>query len=571
MLGQFRKSKINIRLSCQLGRKLSTTPLRPVGTTDARNSSIDFNDAKNSFKNKTTSDLLRSYVVFSICQTRFIVKHSETLLKLSYAVLGKNITNIALKSSFFSHFCAGENEILIKPTVQYLNANGVGSILDYASESDVQEESESANDKSPEIATKQKQNVQCRVYDYKDEVLCDAHAKTFRDCIQAVHNVSPTGFAAIKCTALGNPKLLETVSTAITELKKLFQKFDEKNTGFVTRDQFRKAYSTFFVGGNVDEIFGTLDMDHNDSVDYIEWTNGFAVDELHKLTNLCRETGPLKRAILDENERLLFQQMRKRIFSLAELAKSLNVRLMIDAEHTYFQPAIDYITRDLAKNFNKEYPVIFGTYQMYLKDSRDRLFTDIERANQGGYKFAAKLVRGAYMQLERERAKQLGMWFPLLYSYNKNISVNIISYFCIIIILVGYEDPIQPSLDATHANYNACLQAMIERIKAGSSLEIMIASHNQKSVELAIDTMRKLQLPPSSSVYFGQLLGMSDHISFSLGKAGYKAYKYVPYGKVEEVMPYLLRRAQENSDALGGAKKELKMVQSELARRIFGI
>lgn len=539
MLTYLRKPKISFSSRFR-SLKLSTNSLTGIN--------IDFNDAKNSFKNKTTSDLLRSYVVFSICQTRFIVKHSEKLLRFSYSFLGKNITNTILKKSFFSHFCAGENEVLIKPTVHYLNANGVGSILDYASESDVQDESDTttntttSKDQNIESPMKSKQNVQCRVYDYKDEVLCDLHAKTFRDCIEAVHNVSPTGFAAIKCTALGNPKLLETVSTAITELKKLFQKFDEKNTGFVTREQFKKAYSTFFVGGNVDEIFATLDIDHNDSIDYIEWTNGFAVDELHKLTNLCRETGPLKRAILDENERVLFQQMRRRIFSLAEFAKSQNVRLMIDAEHTYFQPAIDYITRDLARNFNKEYPVIFGTYQMYLKDSRDRLFTDVTRAEQGGYQFAAKLVRGAYMQLERERAKT-----------------------------IGYEDPIQPSLNATHSNYNTCLQAMIERIAKGSKVEIMIASHNQQSVELAIETMQKFQLPPSSNVYFGQLLGMSDHISFSLGKEGYKAYKYVPYGKVEEVMPYLLRRAQENSDALGGAKKELKMVQTELLRRLVGI
>jgi len=136
---------------------------------------------------------------------------------------------------------------------------------------------------------------------------------------------------------------------------------------------------------------------------------------------------------------------------------------------------------------------------------------------------------------------------------------------------IGYDDPIQPSLEATHNNYNGCLQDMIERIAQGSDLEVMIASHNQKSVELAIETMHKFKVPPSSKVYFGQLLGMSDHISFSLGKEGYKAYKYVPYGKVEEVMPYLLRRAQENSDALGGAKKELAMVRSELFRRIFGM
>ncbi len=97
----------------------------------------------------------------------------------------------------------------------------------------------------------------------------------------------------------------------------------------------------------------------------------------------------------------------------------------------------------------------------------------------------------------------------------------------------------------------------------------MIASHNQESVELALNYMKEYNIPPSAHVYFGQLLGMSDHISFSLGKAGYKVYKYVPYGKVHEVMPYLIRRAQENSDALSGAKKELTMIRSELLRRIY--
>jgi proline dehydrogenase len=244
---------------------------------------------------------------------------------------------------------------------------------------------------------------------------------------------------------------------------------------------------------------------------------------------------------LDANEVKLVKQMRERIYKLAKLAKDLGVRLMIDAEHTYFQPAIDNITVDLAKKYNNDYPVIFSTYQMYLKDSRQRLKTDIERAKKGNYKFAAKLVRGAYMVLERQRAKDL-----------------------------GYEDPINDTLDATHRNYNGAIKEVLQAmVSSNNQIEIMVASHNQQSVELTLQVMNELGLPPSAGVYFGQLLGMSDHLTFSLGNNGYKAYKYVPYGKINEVMPYLIRRAQENSGALSGAKVEIDMINSEIKRRLF--
>lgn len=458
-------------------------------------------------------------------------------MKISYRVFGHSLTNIVLQQSFFGHFCAGESADLIKPSVDYLNRNGVGSILDYASESDVnEEETHTPQDESTPINPNK---VQCRVYDYRDENLCDLHTQTFEKCIRAVHAVSPTGFAAIKCTALGNPKLLEAMSVAIVELRKLFLKFDIDKTGFVSREQFAVAYNKFFTGGDVESIFATLDRDNNQIIDYIEWSNGLALEDLYKLTSHCREEGPLSKAALDENERQLLKRMRERIHGLAALAHTLGVRIMIDAEHTYFQPAIDYITVDLAKTFNKTYPVVFGTYQMYLKDSRLRLLTDIERARKDQYKFAAKLVRGAYMVLERNRAEELTI-----------------------------DDPINPTIAATHENYNGAVREVISRIASGEDIEIMIASHNQQSVELALGAMSDFGLPPSARVYFGQLLGMSDNLSFSLGAAGYKAYKYVPYGKIEEVMPYLIRRAQENSDALGGASKEIRMVKSELWRRL---
>lgn len=464
-------------------------------------------------------------------------------MKTSYKLLGSSITNFVLSRTFFGHFCAGENAELIRPTVKYLEKNGVGSILDYASESDVSEEEKPAapappaNDKHP----KAKVPVQCRVYDYKDEDKCDGHMKTFEECIRAVHAVSPTGFAAIKATALGNPTLLEAMSISIVEFRKLFEEFDQEKTGFVTREQFKTGYEKYFKGGDVEQIFNSLDVGKDGHVDYVEWTNGIAPEDLSSLTTHCRSEGPLARSTLNEEERKLVQRMRKRIESIASLAESLGVRIMIDAEHTYFQPAIDNITYNLARRFNKKYPVVFGTYQMYLRDSSHRLQTDLARAKNGRYKFAAKLVRGAYMVLERERAEQLKI-----------------------------EDPIHPTLQATHDNYNNAVRDVIARIGRGDDIEIMIASHNQRSVEIALECMDENKLRPESAVYFGQLLGMSDHLSFSLGGAGYKAYKYVPFGYIHEVMPYLIRRAQENSGLMSGAPKEIEMLGHEIKRRIFG-
>ena len=159
---------------------------------------------------------------------------------------------------------------------------------------------------------------------------------------------------------------------------------------------------------------------------------------------------------------------------------------MIDAEHTYFQPAIDNITTDLSRKYNRDYPVIFSTYQMYLKDSSHRLEMDVERAKKCNYCFAAKLVRGAYMVIERARAAEK-----------------------------QYEDPIYESLEKTHDNYNSALTGLITDMAMGSRIEVMIATHNRHSVELALQKMAELHLMPSSNVYFGQLLGTSIYCALT--------------------------------------------------------
>lgn len=516
--------------------KLNITEADKVTFKPSKNSGrIDFSDPRVSFKSKSLWELVRGKVVFTTCQIKPLVKNSEKLVKLSYKILGMNLTNALFKLTFFGHFCAGEDVVSIGGTVKRLEKGGVGSILDYAAESDVSEDDK----KVPESTTVGK--VSGRTYDYKDEEVCDGHLEVFITAIKNVKDVTPTGFAAIKCTALGNPELLKQASSALVEIRKLFHRLDANNTGFVTREQFLATFSNKINGKDVLEYFNILDSDNDGRIDYIEWTNGLKLEDLHLLTQHCTVQGPLFQATLNAQERELLVNMKKRIYKLADLAQQLGVRLMIDAEHTYFQPAIDNITIELARIYNRtgKFPVIFSTYQMYLKDSRHRLLTDLDRARKGNYKFAAKLVRGAYMVLERQHALEKGL-----------------------------PDPINENISVTHDNYNFALKETITRIARGDDIEIMIASHNQNSVELAVKTMNELKLPPSVGVYFGQLLGMSDHLTFSLGENGYQAYKYVPYGKVNEVMPYLIRRAQENSDALSGAATELKMTNQEIIRRL---
>jgi len=261
---------------------------------------------------------------------------------------------------------------------------------------------------------------------------------------------------------------------------------------------------------------------------------------MHGLLGMCRNKGPLSQAALDDEERALLARLQDRAHKIAKTAEEQGVRLMIDAENSYFQPAIDSIVTDLQEKFNKENPIIFNTFQCYLTDSHERLMKEIENSRRFNYKFAAKLVRGAYMVGERQRARELGI-----------------------------PSPVFSTLKQTHANYNKSLVDVLRELKAGRGGNVMVASHNQESVELAVETMKDFGLDPKSGgVYFGQLLGMSDNLTFTLGQNGYNAYKYVPFGKVQEVMPYLIRRAYENSDVFGSVQFEQDLVAKELLRRL---
>jgi proline dehydrogenase len=497
---------------------------------------IDFTDSQASLSTKTTPQLLRALLVYQLCQFPTLVQNADPLLRMSRKVFGDTLTDSILKSTLYSQFCAGEDEVKIQPVMKDLQANGIGGILDYAAESDV----------NPEIE-KHTYALPGTCYDYESEAACDRHVETFRSCIRSVAKVAPNGFAALKITALGNPQLLERMSRDVVEAEQLFSKFDLDRDGVVSREEFERGYRYYFKDAEerLPELVDRLDPDFTGMVDYITWTKLLTPRDLPRLTASCRDIGPLAKATPTEEELELMDAMFQRAHTLAEEAVQCGTKVLVDAEQARFQPAIDNLVFDLQKKYNStetaKCPVIFNTYQCYLKETSQDVKTDVERSERFSYHFGAKLVRGAYMESERALAEML-----------------------------HYPSPIHDTAEDTHACYNESVEYLLRHsVKTDKKLELMCATHNQESIERAIQLMGELGIDDNSkSVHFAQLFGMSDNLTFNLGKHGYCAYKYVPYGEVAEVIPYLMRRAQENSSMLGNASRELELLRAEIWRRI---
>jgi len=490
---------------------------------------------------KTNTELVRSILVFRACQFPWLVKYADTILSRVKAVFGSTLVNWVLKHTFYKQFVAGPDASGIQPTLQRLRQSGVGAVLDYAAEDDVQAE-EGPKSRQPPLDT-----VISRTYEYEDEAACDRRMANFLLSIDAARSPdehSSSGYTAIKVTALGMPKLLERVSTALLAVRSLFSQLDENGDGFLEPEEFSRVYARLFVDSDeatMKQIFDNLDTDHDGKVDYVAFTKRVTIYDGAEIGARCREQGPFSRAALTKEELQLMDNMVRRVNTLAKAAAASGVRLLVDAEHSYFQPAIDAVVAQLQREHNKEEPRIYNTYQCYLKDVHDRITVDVERANREGYKFGCKLVRGAYMVLERRRAQELNL-----------------------------PSPIWETKEETDAAYDAVVAALLPSVRDNGA-EIMVATHNQQSVELTVAGMEALGLPASSKVTFAQLLGMADHLTYTLGAHKYGAYKYTPFGGVDEVMPYLLRRAQENSDMLqGGVGLELYHLQKELKKRILG-
>ena len=235
-----------------------------------------------------------------------------------------------------------------------------------------------------------------------------------------------------------------------------------------------------------------------------------------------------------ENEQI--QAIIERIDRICAAAAQYQTRVFIDAEETWIQTAIDQWTFDMMLKYNTSRCIVYNTIQMYRHDRLAYLKAEFERAKIAGIQYGVKLVRGAYMEKERARA-----------------------------LAFGYPSPIQPNKASTDQDYDAALDFLVAN---KAIFSVCAGTHNEKSSMYLATLLHQQQIDPKDpKFYFAQLLGMSDHISYNLSDGGYQVAKYVPFGPVHEVLPYLLRRADENTSVAGQTSRELGLIIKEKARR----
>ena len=240
--------------------------------------------------------------------------------------------------------------------------------------------------------------------------------------------------------------------------------------------------------------------------------------------------------IISHEEQKEYNHLVARVDKICKKAFESNTPIYIDAEDSWIQDTIDRLATTMMKKYNRERAIVYNTLQMYRHDRLEHLQEAIENAREEKYFYGVKIVRGAYMEKERERA-----------------------------IEKKYPSPIQPDKASTDRDYDAALELIVKNIDICA---LCAGTHNEESSQKLVDLMEKYGVDKLNfSIYFAQLLGMSDHISYNLAHNKFNVAKYVPYGPVKEVIPYLLRRAQENTSVAGQTTRELGLILKEMKRR----
>lgn len=239
---------------------------------------------------------------------------------------------------------------------------------------------------------------------------------------------------------------------------------------------------------------------------------------------------------LTSKEQEEWERVKNRFTAVCDKAKANNITILIDAEESWIQDAIDSLITQLMASYNTKKAIVFNTLQMYRHDRLSFLKNEHKKAKENGYFLGYKLVRGAYMEKERERAEDK-----------------------------GYKSPICKNKAATDANFDAGIHYILDNLE---DISLFSGTHNELSSCMLMNLITEKGISNKDpKVWFGQLYGMSDHISFNLANEGYNVAKYVPFGPVRDVMPYLIRRAKENSSVTGQMSRELTLLSKELKRR----
>ena len=316
----------------------------------------------------------------------------------------------------------------------------------------------------------------------------------------------------------------------IDQSEKTIQKLAEFHVGTILDYSAEGAKTEAGFDKTAKEILSTFDKARNNpKVPFCVFkSTGMAAMELLEKVHRKEKLTPAEQIAMD--------RVRSRVDQICAKAHACDVPVLIDAEDSWYQDAIDNLAYEMMAKYNTEKAIVYNTYQMYRADMLDNLKQACDHAGRNKYYLGVKMVRGAYMEKERERAEKL-----------------------------GYPDPINPTKESTDDMFNLGLALCVQNRQR---ISLVCGSHNEYSNLYLAELMEQHGVDPRDEhMWFAQLLGMSDNISFNLAKAGYNVVKYVPYGPVELVMPYLLRRASENTSVAGQSSRELIFIRRELKRR----
>lgn len=316
----------------------------------------------------------------------------------------------------------------------------------------------------------------------------------------------------------------------IDQCGEIVEKLGNYNVGAILDYSVEGASSEEGFDKTTEEIIQTIEaFKKNKAIPFCVFkTTGIADSELLAKVQAKERLSP--------DEEIAYNKVKNRVDSICKKAYEYKAKVLIDAEDSWIQNPIDQLAYEMMEKYNKESALVFNTYQMYRADMLTNLREAYHNAAMNNYFLGVKMVRGAYMEKERERAEKM-----------------------------GYPDPIHPTKQATDDAFNKALAFCIDNKQR---ISLMCGSHNDYSNQYLTVLMEKHSMQNNDDrVWFAQLYGMSDPISFNLAKAGYNVAKYVPYGPIEAVIPYLLRRADENTSVAGQSSRELRLIRKELKRR----
>jgi proline dehydrogenase len=558
---------------------------------------LDQSLARKAFHDRSTLSLLRSLLVYELCSLPFMVTLTPKIMDWASRVpwLGWPI-HLALRETAFRQFCGGETVEEALPLLQRMRQQRVSAILDLSIEADVGQHNKddvlAVVNNEPDDYWRARREAMAR---RADQVMM-----MVEQGIRAAKAV-PGTFFAIKCTALvSSPEILVRWTRALEQARQEFEEMVDGQTSqapsvptdaqcmdpeywrqrlterTIDETSFIALAWRYFMGGPPDDegrrpvvdpftvecrlrtLFNELDRQKRGCIDWTEYVQLFNADRLRSgmIHLLPDEVERLERGNLDtpaSADEVTADHIYQRLYpdtqaeildalerldrlcrvASAESDQSHTVRLMADAEQSYLQLAIAYMARQMSSEHNRERPLIYDTYQLYLRQGIRNLVEDFVIAEQYGYRWAGKLVRGAYVTAERNYAQ----------AYQRDCAI-------------------WPSKSDTDASFNRGMAFALNLAGQGMA-HVVVATHNTQSVEQAVNVMETFVKQGAlenedvhERVCFAQLYGMGELIHARLGAIGYPSAKYVPYGPLREVIPYLARRAEENGAMLPSNKSK---------------